>query len=328
MTPSGIFRRRERLAVPSQHSPFRVARRRAPAVIVLVGGQVDPMVLLEPLQSLEQAILSITRDRLRQLGAVRLELTARDPRPLAPPATAQDLTTEHERFEVHVGICGRALLHRSALALLQPALRVRQRLPATLRRAQRLGQLIAPSILPMQPILGLIGLLRLAQDLRDQVPVGAVLIHRGVRLDLRPVDRDHPNRHEARFSAQAEDIIEQLSDLRLVAAAELGDRGVIRRPHPRDHLERDVLPARPLDPTRRPVPARIRVEQQCDHHLRVVGRPARATQARGRRRPFCYSPRAATSATMPATAASAGRSRDSHRPSLAMATRSDVDAVV
>jgi hypothetical protein len=45
------------------------------------------MVLLEPLQGLEQAILSITRDRLRLLGATRLELPARDAGPF-PPAAA------------------------------------------------------------------------------------------------------------------------------------------------------------------------------------------------------------------------------------------------
>ena len=64
-----------------------------------------------------------------------------------------------------------------------------------------------------------------------------------------------------------------------MAAAELRDRRVIRRPHPRDHLERHVLPTRTLDPPRGPVPTRIRVEQKRHHHLRVVRRPARATQS-------------------------------------------------
>jgi hypothetical protein len=43
-----------------------------------VGGQLDPMVLLEALQGLKQAIVSITRDRLRLPGAMRLERPARD----------------------------------------------------------------------------------------------------------------------------------------------------------------------------------------------------------------------------------------------------------
>ncbi len=155
---------------------------------------------------------------------MRLKLPARDPRPFPPPAATENLTREHERFEVDVGIGDHALLHRSALALLQPALRVRQRLPTTLRSAQLLRQLIAAPVLPMQPILSLIGLLRFAQDLRDQVPVGAVLIHRRVRLDLRPIDRDHPHRHQPRLATKPEHVVEQLRDLDLVAAAELRDR--------------------------------------------------------------------------------------------------------
>ena len=52
------------------------------------------MVLLKPAEGLEQAILAITRDRLRLLGAVRFKLSAPDPRPLASPATTQNLETE------------------------------------------------------------------------------------------------------------------------------------------------------------------------------------------------------------------------------------------
>ena len=93
--------------------------------------------------------------------------------------------------------------------------------------------------------------------------VAAVLIHRRVRLDLRPIDRDHPDRHQPRLTAQPEHVIKQLRDLALVPAAELRDRRVIRRAHPGDHLERHVLPTRPLDPPRGPVPARIRVHQEA-----------------------------------------------------------------
>jgi hypothetical protein len=37
-----------------------------------MGGQLDTMVLLESVKRLEQAVLAITRDRLRLSGAVRL----------------------------------------------------------------------------------------------------------------------------------------------------------------------------------------------------------------------------------------------------------------
>ena len=217
ITPSGSSGASKRLGVALQHPTLRVSRGRAPLVVVLVGGELDPVVLLKPRERLEQTILPITRDRLRLQGAMRFQLAPRDPRPLTPAAATEHLTTEHQRFEIDLGICGRALLHRSALALLQPAFRVRQRLAATLRSAELLRQLIAPPILPVQPILSLIDLLRLAQNLTDQVPIGAVLIHRRVRLDLRPIDRDHPDRHQPGLPAQAEDIVKQLLDLALDA---------------------------------------------------------------------------------------------------------------
>jgi len=63
-----------------------------------------------------------------------------------------------------------------------------------------------------------------------------------------------------------------------VPAAELRDRRVIRRAHRADHLARHVLPTRPLNPARGPVPARIRIQKQGDQHRRVIRRAARATQ--------------------------------------------------
>ena len=59
-----------------------------------------------------------------------------------------------------------------------------------------------------------------------------------------------------------------------MAAAELRDRRVIRRDVAGHNAVGDVLDARALDAARRPVPARIRVKQQRDHHRRLVGRPA------------------------------------------------------
>ena len=59
-----------------------------------------------------------------------------------------------------------------------------------------------------------------------------------------------------------------------MALEEAGDRRVIRPPLRRDHPKRDVLGACSLDHPRRRDPARVRVEQQRDHHRRVIGRPA------------------------------------------------------
>jgi hypothetical protein len=52
------------------------------------------------------------------------------------------------------------------------------------------------------------------------------------------------------------------------------DRGVIGHLVGGDHPKRDVLNARPLDAPRRALPTRIRVQQQRDHHRRIVGRSA------------------------------------------------------
>ena len=66
---------------------------------------------------------------------------------------------------------------------------------------------------------------------------------------------------------------------RLVALAEPRDRRVIRRLVGRDHPDRDVLTAAPLDPPRGPLTDRVRVEQQRHHHRRIVRRPTPAVLA-------------------------------------------------
>jgi hypothetical protein len=48
-----------------------------------------------------------------------------------------------------------------------------------------------------------------------------------------------------------------------------------------DDSERDVLDAAALNDPRGADPARLRVEQQRDHHRRLVGRAAAAVDARG-----------------------------------------------
>jgi len=55
---------------------------------------------------------------------------------------------------------------------------------------------------------------------------------------------------------------------------ELGDRRVIGSQVAGDDAVGDVLDAGALDPARGAVAARVRVEQQSDHHRRLIGRPA------------------------------------------------------
>jgi hypothetical protein len=68
-----------------------------------------------------------------------------------------------------------------------------------------------------------------------------------------------------------------------VALDERRDRRVIGPLLRRHDPERDVLDARSLDHPRRADPPRVGVQQQRDHHRRLIGRPAAAIAAIGRR---------------------------------------------
>jgi hypothetical protein len=59
-----------------------------------------------------------------------------------------------------------------------------------------------------------------------------------------------------------------------VALAKPGDRRVIGLPVRRDHAERDVLNTPAFDHPRGALPARVGVDQQRDHHRRIMRRPA------------------------------------------------------
>ena len=163
----------------------------------------------------------------------------------------------------HLGLLATASLLRQAL------LRRPERRAAPLRGPQMLGQLIA-TILAEQPVLPAVGLLGLLEDVCDQLLVGAIRATRRVGADLGPIDRDHPDLHQARLAAQRQHRSEQLAERPLMPTAELRDRRMIRDRHRGDQLVGDVLAALPLDPARRPVPARVRVDQQRDHHRRFV----------------------------------------------------------
>ena len=159
-----------------------------------------------------------------------------------------------------------------ALAV-QAFLGLAQRLASALAGAQVLGQLVA-ALASVELILATVDLGGLLEDLARDLPEVAVGVDRRVGRDLRAVDRHHPDRRQPRPRAETQHPGEHLAQRALVAAAELGDRRVIRRKVARDDAVGDVLHARALDPARRPSPARVGVKQQPDHHRRLVGRPA------------------------------------------------------
>src|SRR5204863_1468667 len=136
---------------------------------------------LQPTERLEQTVLPVARNRSRLTLPLLFELAPRNPRPLAPPPTTL-IPTEHQHWiYLHLST-GLLLADRPPPALHDPALGLLQGGAAALSCAQLLWQLIATR-LSVELILATVDLLRLAQNLRDQPPVGAVLIHRRVGLD-------------------------------------------------------------------------------------------------------------------------------------------------
>ena len=120
------------------------------------------------------------------------------------------------------------------------ALRVTQRRATPLMRAQLLGQLVTARI-AMHLVLAPVRLVHLVQQFARDPLIAAVRVHRGIRRDLRAIDRDHPDVHQPRLRTQPQNIREQVSQRRLVPLTELRDRRVIRHPHRSNHHERDIL---------------------------------------------------------------------------------------
>ena len=92
--------------------------------------------------------------------------------------------------------------------------------------------------------------------------------------DLRAVDRDDPDLDQparAHSSSTSPNSPVIACSWRTTKPR---DRGVIGRLVGADHPERDVLATAPLDPPRRALPDRIRVDEQRDHHRRIMRRPA------------------------------------------------------
>jgi hypothetical protein len=123
-----------------------------------------------------------------------------------------------------------------------------------------LGQLIA-ALLPIALVLGGIDLARLLQDLAGELLVVQVAVMRRVCMNLRAVDRDHPDLHEPRLPTEPQHLAEQARQGRLVAHTKPRDRRVIRRLLSRDHPVGDILHAAALNPPRGPLTTRVRIQK-------------------------------------------------------------------
>lgn len=229
-------------------------------LVFAVRGVLVGKLLIEPAPRFDQPLATTLRDRQRFAFAARFEL--------APPLTQPRLTTirrarEPITIKPKLDPLDHLLtrLHRGRALPLDPLPRRRQRSPPPLTRTQRLGQLI-PARLPVALVLLTIHALSLREYLGHDRLIPPVAIPRRVRANPGAVDRNLPNPHQPSLATHRQDAHEQLADRDLVPATELRDSRVIRHRHRRDHLERHIPTARPLNLPRGPQPDRIRVQQQ------------------------------------------------------------------
>jgi hypothetical protein len=169
------------------------------------------------------------------------------------------------RFWDRSRLLGAALVE-SALGLAQPAA------PA-LGGLQLCRQLVAARLAEALVLLG-VDRVGLGQDLSRDLLVVARRLHRRVSRQLRAVDRDHADTDQPRLGAHRQHLAEQLAQRALVALTKARDGRVIGRLIGADHPRGDVLDTAALDPPRRPLPDRVAIQQQRDHHRRIVRRPA------------------------------------------------------
>ena len=98
------------------------------------------------------------------------------------------------------------------------------------------------------------------------------LVLGGVRLDLRPVERDMAKLHQPCLLAKRQNLGKQSGERLQMALAEVGDGAEIRRIEPDNAHEVDPFARRLGDPARRVDPVAIGVEQQRRHHRRIERR--------------------------------------------------------
>ena len=103
----------------------------------------------------------------------------------------------------------RHLLRLRGPLRLERELRLAQPCAALGRGAEPLGQLVA-ALLAVELILGGVDLAGLLEDLLRDLAVAAVLVVRRRRRDLRPIDRDNADLHQAGLRAQPQHPGEQV----------------------------------------------------------------------------------------------------------------------
>jgi hypothetical protein len=122
-------------------------------------------------------------------------------------------------------------------------------------------------------ILGTIYLLSLLEKLPRDLLVSEVRAVRGVGVQLCAIDRDHPDVDETRLCAKRQHLGEQIRDGVLMITTKARDRRVIGHLVGRDHAVGNILATAALDPSGGTLSTRVRIQQQRDHHRRVIRRP-------------------------------------------------------
>ena len=179
---------------------------------------------------------------------------------------------------IRLGTLAQLLTAGIALELLTgPA----EELAATLRGAQLLGQLITPRLAELL-ILRLVGRLDPLHDLHRDLPKLLVALPAGVGPDPSAIHRHHPRLHQPSLSAQPQHLAKQSRQRQLVTANEPRDRHMIRNQVPRDHPVGHMLTTMTLDRPRGPHPRRKPIQDQRQHHRRLIRRPAMTIRPVGR----------------------------------------------
>ena len=244
----------------------------AQVLIGLVAAAFCVQLVLQKPGAEPQPLSPRTRNRLRSLPALGLELAVRFPQPAASPGSA-------DRFRVEIPNRLRDTLRRIVLTLglLTSKLALEPLAPTGL--GLKLRRQLVTARVAMLLVLGLVGRDRLRDDLpRDPVIVNIRVTTRA-RGQLRAIHRDHTRAHQPGPGAQSQHRTEQLVERPLVTTDKPGDRRVIRHHIASDHPVRNVLTTVTLDPTRGPLIRRIRVQDQTHHHRRLIRRapvPVRA----------------------------------------------------
>jgi hypothetical protein len=106
--------------------------------------------------------------------------------------------------------------------------------------------------------------------------LATVGVDRGIRSDLRAVDRDRAEPGQPGPAGHHQHLAEQIGERVLVLPSEPRDRGVIRNVLRAQNTKRDVGVTQPLDLTRRSHAMAVGVDHQPQQHPRVITSSTRA----------------------------------------------------